>query len=108
VPLKNGKSRLVLSGRSVCAGSWNESPLCVDPATGDVSWRSDFGGAQLRDLGDGVVLAWKGTMLRVLDADSGRLLRHTELDQTPRDLLNLPDERLVVVALPDSVLGLRW
>ena len=108
VPLSNGKSRLVLSGNSLCAGSWREAAQCIDPESGKVRWKSDFGGAQIRDLGDGVLLAWGNRHLRVIEADTGRLLRHTELDDSPRDLLALSDPRLIVVALPHTVEAFRW
>ena len=108
VPLKNGKSRLVLSGNSLCAGSWWEAPQCIDPESGKVRWKSDFGKAQIRDLGDGVLLAWGKEHLRVIEADTGRLLRHAEFEDSPLDLLILSDPRLLVVALPDAVEAYRW
>ncbi|MEE8538000.1 MAG: PQQ-binding-like beta-propeller repeat protein [Acidobacteriota bacterium] len=108
VPLSSGRSRLVLSGNSLCAGSWWEDPQCIDPESGKVRWKSDFGEAQIRDLGDGILLAWGDEHLRVIEADTGRLLRHAEFEDSPRDLLILSDLRLIVVALPNTVEAYRW
>ena len=98
----------MLSGNSLCAGSWWEEPQCIDPESGKVRWKSDFGEAQIRDLGDGILLAWGEEHLRVIEADTGRLLRHAEFEDSPRDLLILSDLRLIVVALPNTVEAYRW
>ncbi len=108
LPLRSSATGLHLMGGALCTGSFRQPAVCVDAASGKMIWSNSFGPAQIRQLEPGLLLAWNGWRIRLVEVMSSRILAEAMLSREARDLLALPQEGLLVAALPDLVLALRW